>query len=106
MIHPDDIDGLIGALQVHLSEGRVGFHGLLADFQMDYRASYHKVCLLSAGWNNESPEAYATRHVRELRELINRLGTTPAVDPKVYAINTTFIGKSTAFQDHQPREAA
>jgi sulfur carrier protein ThiS len=41
--------------------------------------------------------------VRELRGLLNDLGTTPAVDPAVYAVNTTYLGRS-AFEDHQPRQ--
>jgi hypothetical protein len=93
MVHPDDIDGLIGALQVHLSAGHVGFHGLYAQHQMDYRASYHQVCLLSAKWSNESTAAFDNRYVRELRGLLNDLGTTPAVDPAVYAVNTTLRGR-------------
>jgi hypothetical protein len=99
-LHDDEI---VAEMQVRLARGTVGFHGLYAAHQTDYRAAYHQVCLLSARWNNESTHTFDSRFVRELRGLLNELGTFRAVDPGVFAVNTTFHGKETAFQDHQPR---
>lgn len=94
-------DEIVAEMQRRLARGTVGFHGLVSPHQMDYRAAYHEVCLLSARWSNE-PGQFDRPLVRELRDLINRLSTTPAVDPAVYAVNTTYHGKETAFQNHQP----
>lgn len=100
-LHDDEI---VAEMQRRLARGSVGFHGLYATHQMDYRASYHQVCLLSAEWSNE-PGQFDNRYVRGLRELLNRLGEFQAVDPGVFAVNTTFHGRS-AFEDHAPRVAA
>jgi len=95
-------DEIVAEMQRRLARGSVGFHGLYAPHQMDYRASYHRVCLLSAEWNN-TPGEHDNRYVRTLRQLLDENGTSPAPDPGVFAVNTTFHGKETAFQDHAPR---
>lgn len=101
-IHDDEI---VAEMQRRLARGTVGFHGLYARHQMDYRACYHQICLLSARWSNESSDAFDHRYVRELRNLLNELGEYRPMDPDVYAVNTTFHGRS-AFEDHAPAKAA
>lgn len=91
-------DEVVSAVQRHLNAGVIGFHGLYAQHQMDYRASYHEVCLLSSEWSNRDG-LFDEPLVKELRELVNRLGTTPAIDPAVFACNTTFIGAEDRITD-------
>lgn len=105
MIHPDDIDGLIAAIQVHLEAGHVGFHGLLSPHQMNYRECYHQVCMLSAEWSNEGIAEFDNRYVRGLRELLNRLALEAPPGSVVYAVNTTFHGRE-ANENHQPERMA
>lgn len=102
MIHPDDIDGLIGALQPHLDGGRVGYAGLFSPVQLNYHGMWSEIVAVIADLSNQD---FDHPYVRRLREEMHRIVDSGALPPEVFAVNTTFHGRE-ALEDHQPARAA
>lgn len=90
LIDADDIDQVVEAMQRHLEEGTVGFHGLASAHQLQYREMFHAVCLLSADWNNATFDEY---HTRSLRNLLNEVTNNDLPVSYVLRVNTTLPGR-------------
>lgn len=103
MVDENDIDGLISALQVHLQEGRVGFDGLFSRHQMNYKNCYRELCQTISDVCNGSEENFKNEELTVIRNRMNELAGSVPYDKLVYAINTTFLGKDNAYQDHAPK---
>jgi len=102
-IDPEDIDGLIAALQVHLQEGRVGFDGLFSRHQMNFKNCWRELCQTISDVINGSDANFDNEELTVIRNRMNELADTVPYDHLVYAVNTTFYGKDTALQDHAPK---
>jgi hypothetical protein len=102
VIHPDDIDGLIGAIQPHLAAGHVGYAGLFSPVQLNYHGMWSEIVWVISDLSNQD---FDHPYVRRLREEMNRIVDSGALPPEVFAVNATFHGRE-ALENHQPVQEA
>ena len=88
-------DQLIAAVQERLDAGAFGFNGLVSSVQADAMANFSAVCDLSAAWSNSH---WDEPHVKELRELLDRLADQRPKRIEVFALNTTQLGREDHYQ--------
>jgi len=92
-IHPDDIDGLLAAIHVHLQAGRVGFNGLMSPSQMDYHSCWNALCQTISDVVNGSAENFKNEELTVIRNRVNELAEFKTPELLTYAIATTRYGR-------------
>lgn len=95
-LHDDEI---VAEMQRRLDRGTVGYHGLYATNQHDYRNMWFALSdLVNKLRNDKFDDFYLTI----IKNTMNALADEAPQAPVPYAINTTFHGKENIYQDHSP----
>lgn len=101
-LHDDEI---VAEMQRRLDRGSVGWHGLLSAHQRSFRDIW---CALYGYLNdrcNRTGDPGALSEAWIIRDRMHLLINEGSDEIKIFAVNTTYLGRS-AFEDHSPRRDA
>lgn len=95
-LHDDEI---VAEMQRRLDRGTVGYHGLYASNQQDYRNMWWSLSELVNELRNKKFDDF---YLTIIKNRMNDLASEAPQAPKPYSINTTFLGKEDIYQNHSP----